>query len=120
MHLNITLNRYGVLTGKKIVIATNNDSVYETAKQLHEAGSKVTIIDSRDHINIELPKGINYHLNTLPFNINGRKKIESLDVCHSTDFTKKNTILCDQVLLSGGWSPIVNLVSHQRYKANLE
>ena len=47
------LNRYGIITGKKIVIATNNDSVYETAKQLYEAGSKVTIIDSRKKINIE-------------------------------------------------------------------
>ena len=110
------LNRYGVLTGKNIVIATNNDSVYETAKELYEAGSKITILDSRKKINIDLPKGINHHLNTLPFNINGRKKIDSLDVCQSSDLNNKNTIICDQVLISGGWSPIVNLVSHRGVK----
>jgi len=68
------LNRYGVLTGKNIVIATNNDSVYKTANELHEAGSKITILDSRKEINFELPKEIDHHLNTLPFSINGRKK----------------------------------------------
>ena len=36
------LNRYGVLTGEDIVIATNNDSVYETASELSEAGANVT------------------------------------------------------------------------------
>ena len=38
------LNRYGVLTGKRIAIATNNDSVYETAQQLSEAGANVTVL----------------------------------------------------------------------------
>ena len=37
------LNRYGVLTGKDIVIATNNDSVYNTADLLSQAGAKVII-----------------------------------------------------------------------------
>ena len=50
------LNRYGVLTGKNIVITTNNDSVYQTAIELHVAGSKVTILDSRKDISIDLPK----------------------------------------------------------------
>ena len=50
------LNRYGVLTGKNIVIATNNDSVYETAKELHEAGSRVTVLDSRENISHDLYK----------------------------------------------------------------
>ena len=110
------LNRYGVLTGKNIVITTNNDSVYQTAIELHEAGSKVTILDSRKDISIDLPKEIELHLETLPFSINGSKKIESLDVCKAKDKKNKYTIICDQVLVSGGWSPIVNLVSHRGIK----
>ncbi len=74
------LNRYGVLTGNNIVITTNNDSVYQTALELQEAGSRVTILDSRKNVNFDLPKEIDLHLNTLPFSINGRKKIEGLDV----------------------------------------
>ena len=110
------LNRYGILTGNNIVITTNNDSVYQTALELQEAGSKVTILDSRKNVNLDLPKEIDLHLNTLPFSINGRKKIEGLDVCKATDKNNKNTIICDQVLISGGWSPIVNLVSHRGIK----
>jgi len=110
------LNRYGVLTGKNIVITTNNDSVYQTAIELHVAGSKVTILDSRKDISIDLPKEIELHLETLPFSINGSKKIESLDVCKAKDKKNKYTIICDQVLVSGGWSPIVNLVSHRGIK----
>ena len=86
------LNRYGILTGNNIVITTNNDSVYQTALELQEAGSKVTILDSRKNVNLDLPKEIDVHLNTLPFSINGRKKIESLDVCKATDTNNKNTI----------------------------
>jgi len=110
------LNRYGVLTGNNIVISTNNDSVYQTAIELHEAGSKVTILDSRENVNHDLPQEIDLHLNTLPFSINGRKKIEGIDVCKTSDLSHKNTIICDQVLMSGGWSPIVNLVSHRGIK----
>ena len=44
------LNRYGVLTGKNIVIATNNDSVYETASQLSTAGASVTVLVYRTNL----------------------------------------------------------------------
>ena len=110
------LNRYGVLTGKNIVITTNNDSVYQTAIELHQAGSKVTVLDSRENIKHDLSKEIDLHLNTLPFSINGSKKIDGIDVCKTTDLSIKNTIICDQVLMSGGWSPIVNLISHRGIK----
>ena len=40
---------------RSVQLSRNNDSVYQTAIELHEAGSKVTIIDSRKKINIELP-----------------------------------------------------------------
>ena len=110
------LNRYGVLTGKNIVITTNNDSVYQTAIELHQAGAKVTVLDSRKKIKHDLSKAIDLHLNSLPFSINGSKKIDSIDVCKATDLSFKNTIICDQVLMSGGWSPIVNLISHRGIK----
>ena len=37
------LNRYGVLTGKNIVITTNNDSVYSAAELLSNAGANLTV-----------------------------------------------------------------------------
>jgi heterotetrameric sarcosine oxidase alpha subunit len=114
------LNRYGVLSGQEIVISTNNDSVYSTANELMKAGSKVHIIDARNTISqdiIESAKssGIEVSLGTAPFNINGRKKVDSLDVAEhdGQKYNKVNQIKCDLVLISGGWSPIVHLLSHR-------
>ena len=114
------LNRYGVLSGQEIVISTNNDSVYSTANELIKAGSKVHIIDARNSISqdiIENAKsdGIDVSLGTTPFNINGKKKIDSLDVAEhdGQKYNKVNQIKCDLVLLSGGWSPTVHLLSHR-------
>ena len=110
------LNRYGVLTGKRIVIATNNDSVYETAHQLSEAGANVTVLDSRTNFEIETNKSIEIRKGYVPYNINGSKKIDSLDISKSENINKSETINCDQVLLSGGWSPAVHLLSHRGVK----
>ena len=110
------LNRYGVLTGKRIVIATNNDSVYETAHQLSEAGANVTVLDSRTNFEIETNKSFEIRKGYVPYNINGSKKIDSLDISKSETINKSETIDCDQVLLSGGWSPAVHLLSHRGVK----
>ena len=110
------LNRYGVLTGKTIAIATNNDSVYETAQQLSEAGANVTVIDSRTNFEIETNKSFEIRKGYVPYNINGSKKIDSLDISKTETINKSETINCDQVLLSGGWSPAVHLLSHRGVK----
>ena len=110
------LNRYGVLTGKNIVIATNNDSVYETASQLSKAGASVTVLDSRTNIEIDIDKNFEILKGVVPYNINGRKKINSLDISKSENIEKFETLNCDQVLLSGGWSPAVHLLSHRGVK----
>src|SRR3546814_5976311 len=40
--------RYGVAPGRRIVVATNNDSAYHAAFALHDAGVAITaIVDSR-------------------------------------------------------------------------
>jgi len=110
------LNRYGVLTGKEIVIATNNDSVYLTAENLSNAGAKVTVLDSRAKVNLELnDTNFEVKFGVVPYNINGSRQIQSLDIADSTHspFKKTDTIPCDQVLMSGGWSPAVHLLSHR-------
>ena len=95
------------------MIATNNDSVYETAHQLSEAGANVTVLDSRTNFEIETNKSFEIRKGCVPYNINGSKKIHSLDVSKSENMNKSETINCDQVLLSGGWSPAVHLLSHR-------
>ena len=110
------LNRYGVLTGKQIVIATNNDSVYTTAEILSNSGAKVTVLDSRPKINLEsINPSFEIKFATVPFNVNGSRQIESIDIADAKDlpYKKIDTISCDQVLMSGGWSPAVHLLSHR-------
>ena len=114
------LNRYGILTGQNIVITTNNDSVYPTADLLSSAGANITVLDTRTDINSELiekfkSKNIQIRFGAVPYNINGSKKIESLDIADAshTPYKKTDTISCDQVLMSGGWSPVVHLLSQR-------
>ena len=47
------LRHYGVCAGDSVGVVTNNDSAYETAIALEEAGSSVQVIDSRQN-----PRGI--------------------------------------------------------------
>ncbi len=120
------LNRYGVLTGKNIVITTNNDSVYSAAELLSNAGANLTVLDARADIDLDIKqnKNIQIKFGTVPYNINGSREIESLDIADATHSTCKkiDTIQCDQVLMSGGWSPAVHLLSHRgvRPKWNVE
>ena len=120
------LNRYGVLTGKNIVITTNNDSVYSAAELLSNAGANLTVLDARADIDLDIKqnKNIQIKFGTVPYNINGSREIESLDIADATHSTYKkiDTTPCDQVLMSGGWSPAVHLLSHRgvRPKWNVE
>ena len=123
------LNRYGVLSGQNIVICTNNDSVYETAKELSKAGSKVEVIDARENINEELQSlakenNINLSFGNFPYNIKGDREVKSLEVAEKNNNRYKVICekKCDLVLLSGGWSPVVHLLSHRGVKPkwNLE
>ena len=114
------LNRYGVLSGQNITLATNNDSVYGTALELAQAGSNVSIVDSRfsvgNEITEELSKNnIELILGRVPYSINGKKSVHNIELKNSNleNSNHKHRITSDLVLLSGGWSPVVHLLSHR-------
>ena len=58
---------------------------------------------------------IQIRFGAVPYNINGSKEIKSLEIANAEDniYKKIDTINCDQVLMSGGWSPAVHLLSHR-------
>ena len=117
------LNRYGILVGKKIVICTNNDSVYKTANELSQAGANVEIADVREDLDEQLKinakkNNVNINFGYAPYNVNGGRNVESLDIVkinekNYADLSKRE---CDIILLSGGWSPVVHLLSHRGIK----
>ena len=45
------LNRYAVKPGERVVLATTNDSAYDTAEDLLAAGAEVVaVLDAREHL----------------------------------------------------------------------
>ena len=114
------LNRFGVLSGRKIIVCTNNDSSYQTASEFSKAGAEVRLIDSRsntgDNLSGEaLRNGVNLQMNAAPLNIIGSRSVEALEIAtfNGQEWRKRNKEKCDLVLVSGGWSPVINLLSHR-------
>ncbi|WP_440930797.1 sarcosine oxidase subunit alpha family protein [Candidatus Pelagibacter sp.] len=111
---------YGVKSGEKIILFTNNDTVYETALSLNDKGIKVeAIIDIRNENDSELIKSVK-NLNIKIFNnhtivdTEGYKRINNVSIMElSKDGTsvvgKKININCDCLGMSGGWTPAVHL-----------
>ena len=111
---------YGVKSGEKIVLFTNNDTAYETALSLNDKGIKVeAIIDIRNENDSELIKSVK-NLNIKIFNnhtivdTEGYKRINKVSIMElSKDGTsvvgKKIDIDCDCLGMSGGWTPAVHL-----------
>ena len=111
---------YGVKSGEKIILFTNNDTAYETALSLNDKGIKVeAIIDIRNENDSELIKSVK-NLNIKIFNNHtivdtvGYKRINKVSIMElSKDGTsvvgKKININCDCLGMSGGWTPAVHL-----------
>jgi sarcosine oxidase subunit alpha len=100
------LRRFGVLVGRRIVVATNNDSAFEVAKALAEAGADVTLVDAREgrfqHSDIRVLAG-----RTIAA-AQGRMAV-------SGAVLDDNTLLpADCIVVSGGWTPSVHLYSQAK------
>jgi sarcosine oxidase subunit alpha len=100
----VYLKRFGVLIGKRVVAATNNDSAYAVAEALAEAGAEVEIIDTRASgppCQLKLTRGAAVE------GVVGAQGVEAVRV-------GGRTRECDALLLSGGWSPTVHLYAQAR------
>ncbi|MGB1714618.1 MAG: sarcosine oxidase subunit alpha family protein [Arenicellales bacterium] len=117
------LNRFAIQAGEKIVIATNNDSAYTTASDLAGSGASVTMLDSRR----EIPSSLRSHCETAgivikpdaaPMKALGGKAVSGLTTAirQGNSWRAQGDLDCDLVLVSGGWSPVVNLLSHRGVK----
>ncbi len=89
-------NRYAAAAGKSVAIFTNNDSALRTAHDFKQHGIHVEVI-------IDTRKGGRI------LNVKGGKGVAAIDA-------GKHLIACDAVAMSGGWSPIVNLMCHRGAK----
>jgi sarcosine oxidase subunit alpha len=104
----VYLKRHAVLVGRRIVVATNNDSAYEVAAALAEAGADVTLVDIRRD---GMPTTKARLIKGRPIaSASGKLRVEAVTL---DDGTKLD---CDCVLVSGGWTPTIHLFGQARGK----
>ena len=109
------LHRYGVKPGTRALVATNDDSAYLTALDLHHAGVGIAgIVDMRPEPTPELVEaaraaGISVYSGRTIARTEGRMRVHSAILSGGTE-----VIPCDSVLMSGGWTPSVHLFSQSR------
>lgn len=115
------INRYAVFPGKRAVVFTNNDHAYHTAIDLHRAGASVVIIDSRQQGAATLAEqahaeGIPVMTGSIITNARGGRRVRSVEYVHwdgdaNSPIAKPQSMECDLVAMSNGWSPAVHLHS---------
>ena len=117
------LNRYGLLPGEQIIAATTNDSAYAVASELAQAGAAVTLLDSRAEVAAEVRKpaqqsGVEVRFNSAPLRALGGRGVNELAIASrsGSGWLEQSSAACDSVLIAGGWSPIVHLLSHRGVK----
>lgn len=114
------VNRFGAAPGKRVMIATNNDSAYDVAKSLQDKGVDIAgIVDSRQNSERADWAGMGVT------NILGAAASRVLRYIKSmrAGWLLKGTaerIKCDTLLVSGGWSPAVHLTSQSGGKLKFD
>ncbi len=119
---------WGVAPGREIVVFGNNDDAYRTAIAAFEAGLKVpAIVDPRQAPEGPLPDraralGIRIMDGSVVSKAKGGKVVDGAIVGKLTSAGRiggaTETIKCDCIAMSGGWSPVVHLYSHCGGKLN--
>ncbi|RWN36497.1 sarcosine oxidase subunit alpha family protein [Mesorhizobium sp.] len=108
------LNRFAVLPGKKIIVATSNDGAWRTAFDLAAAGAEVTVADLR----ASPPAALVAEAAQFGVVVRAATHIVDLRGGHAVRRATLNgpdgqsEAACDLVCVSGGWSPTVHLTSH--------
>ncbi|MBT6827538.1 MAG: FAD-dependent oxidoreductase, partial [Rhodospirillales bacterium] len=117
------IHRYAVLPAKTAVVATNNDTAYQVAMDMADAGAHVTLLDTRSQPPEEMAQqalslGVEVKPGMAPVNVKGARGVAGLELVQrdGPGWIKSGSLPCDGLFVSGGWSPVVNLHSHQGVK----
>jgi glycine cleavage system aminomethyltransferase T/NADPH-dependent 2,4-dienoyl-CoA reductase/sulfur reductase-like enzyme len=116
--------RFGVLPGRNAVVFTNNDSAYQAAIDLAASGVNVTaLVDARGEIPATLAAevraaGIEILSGMVVQRTKGWQKLRAVEIATLSADGKAllgpmRRISCDLLAISGGWSPVVHLMSHK-------
>ncbi len=108
------LNRYGVLPGRDVIVFTNNDDAYRTARDLSAAGADVSVVDTRKSAAgaAILPADIKIFYEHALTEIAGTIQVTSAHITPLSGEGEKHLKTCDLICVSGGWNPTTHLLSH--------
>ncbi len=110
------LNRYAVAIGRRVIVATNNDSAWYSAAELARGGAEVTVLDQRAEVDATLRElaeqsRLSVQLATVVTRALGRRWVTGVRTA-AVDRAGERSIDCDLVCMSAGWSGAVHLTSH--------
>ncbi|CAM5775418.1 sarcosine oxidase subunit alpha [Labrys miyagiensis] len=123
------VNRYGVKPGNRAVVVTACDSAYQAAFDLKAAGVDVPVIaDIRPHggalVQQAEQAGIRVVTGATVRGTKGRLRVNAVSLgrvaADGGSVTDRETVSCDLVLMSGGWTPTVHLFSQSRGKLHYD
>ncbi len=111
---------YGVSVGDRTVVVTNNDDAYRTAITLKKTGLDVPVILDARVLPQDSPLmaqakelGIRVMMGHAISSVMGGKRVTGVEICSQAgEGAVLETVDCDAVAMSGGWSPVVHLWSH--------
>jgi len=115
----IYLSRYGVVPGKRIVVATACDSAYRAALDLRAAGVTIAAIadlrESPDRALLEQARArdIPVRMQTAVAGTGGGRRVTWARLA-PLGGGEAERVACDALLMSGGWTPAVHLFSQSR------
>ena len=110
------LNRYAAAPGRSGVVFTNGDSGYRTARDLADAGIEVrAVLDSRADAPDLDAGGAPVLKGAVVTDVKGGKAVSAVAFASGHD-GHHQSISCDFVAMSGGWSPVVHLACHKGTK----
>ena len=104
------LKRHAVLVGRRLVVATNNDSAYEVAGALAQAGADVTLVDVRRDGTPATPASVRLIAGRSVTAARGGLRVEGVALDDGTRLD------ADSVLISGGWTPTIHLFGQAKGK----
>ncbi len=121
------IRRYGVIPGRRLVLSTSNDHAYRAALDWHELGKAsgrevVAIADARANPDGELveqarAQGIRIITGSAVIEARGDTRVSGARVA-KVDLEgfrvvgEVETLACDTIASSGGYSPVIHLASH--------
>jgi sarcosine oxidase, subunit alpha len=110
------LLRYGVRIGSRIIVVAEDDSAYAAAVALEQSGiTIVAVVDRRrESSNVARSSGLPVRLAVSVATTSGSQRVNHVMLSNG------EKVLCDAVLMCGGWIPTVHLFAQSREKLQFD